>query len=169
MTSTALKDVSKDYRSLRSRFSKVCNFLAKLVLTTSSSRLKPELLTDNWKQPSGLKKIEIGAILPDLVIYIVIFKPQKSQKVTVIKTWKLWDSCLMSHVVAVCSFPNHGSTSMRPSVISGPYKSCMFLQTHLRKMPCSWTLYYLVCFVRVLDEKMWKIPDLSSVGSLLLW
>jgi len=86
MTSTALKDVSKDYRSLRSRFSKVCNFLAKLVLTTSSSRLKPELLTDNWKQPSGLKKIEIGAILPDLVIYIVIFKPQKSQKVTVIKT-----------------------------------------------------------------------------------
>jgi len=84
MTSTALKDVSKDYRLLRSRFSKVFNFLAKLVLTTFSSRLRPELVTDNFKQPSGLKKMEVCAILPDLVIYIVVFKPQKSLKVTVI-------------------------------------------------------------------------------------
>ena len=70
MTSIALKDVSKDliYHLLRSRFSKVCSFLAKLVLTTFSSRLRPKLVTDNCKQPRGLKKMEICAILPDLPI-----------------------------------------------------------------------------------------------------
>ena len=55
-------------RLLRSRFLKICNFLAKLALTAFSSQLKPELVTDNCKQPSGLKKMEICAILPDLVI-----------------------------------------------------------------------------------------------------